>query len=178
MQAQEIAKQQGLLQSSNAALKRKNRTKSKDQVKREEELVLRKIIEEKMNIKGSCAKPSYYDILWVQLLILPYTIYKLVSFHAIWYYKFNICKLEYTDEERLYIIRKNLKLSEDEFNQLEDDDREYYLQMQLWKKDKFDQWKKEEDEKAKAKLAESSQHKRYRRWMKKGGPGSITFLDD
>lgn len=168
IKAQEIAKTEGLLQSSNPALKRKNRAKSKDQIKREEELILRKIIEERMNIMGSCSKPTIYDILWVQLVFLPYTLYKWAAFYLTWYYKFNVCKLEYGDEEKLYIIRKNLKLSEGEFNQLEEEDKEYYLSLQLWKKDKFDQWKKEEDERNKAKLAESSQHKRYRRWMKKG----------
>lgn len=160
-----------------------------------------------MNIKGSCSKPTIYDILWIQLFFLPYTLYKWLAFYLTWYYKFNICKLEYGDEEKLYIIRKNLKLSAGEFNQLEEEEKEYYLSLQLWKKDKFDQWKKEEDEKNKAKLAESSQHKRYRRWMKKGefvmvrlspverstnnilivfisyptkigGPGQITFMDD
>ena len=207
IKAQEIAKTEGLLQSSNPALKRKNRAKSKEQIKREEELILRKIIEERMNIKGSCSKPTIYDILWIQLFFLPYTLYKWLAFYLTWYYKFNICKLEYGDEEKLYIIRKNLKLSAGEFNQLEEEEKEYYLSLQLWKKDKFDQWKKEEDEKNKAKLAESSQHKRYRRWMKKGefvmvrlspverstnnilivfisyptkigGPGQITFMDD
>lgn len=168
IKAQEIAKAEGLLQSSNPALKRKNRAKSKEQIKREEELILRKIIEERMNIMGSCSKPTIYDILWVQLFFLPYTLYKWLAFYLTWYYKFSICKLEYGDEEKLYIIRKNLKLSEGEFNQLEEEDKEYYLSLQLWKKDKYEQWKREEDERNKAKLAESSQHKRYRRWMKKG----------
>lgn len=168
IKAQEIAKSEGLLQSFNPSLKRKNRSKTKDQIRREEELILRKIIEEKMNIKGSCSKPTIYDTLWIQLILLPYTLYKLIAFHLVWYYKFNVCKQEYGEEEKLYIIRKNLKLSEGEFKQLEEDDKEYYLSLQLWKKEKFDQWKKEEEERNKAKLAESSSHKRYRRWMKKG----------
>lgn len=49
-------------------------------MKQEEEDLLRKIIEEKMDIRGGYSKPAYTDVLWFQLILLPYYIYKLVFY--------------------------------------------------------------------------------------------------
>ena len=50
IKAAEIAKEEGLL-SNSSAFRKKNRFKSKEEIKREEEQILRKIIEEKLDIK-------------------------------------------------------------------------------------------------------------------------------
>ncbi|RWS31756.1 DnaJ domain containing protein 5-like protein [Leptotrombidium deliense] len=177
LKAQEIAKEDGLL-NNNSATKRRNRFKTREEIKLEEENILRKIIEEKMDIKGAYSKPTVYDILWVQLVCLPYTIAQFVYFYIRWFYKFVIMKEEYGEEEKMYIIRRNMKLSSSQWSQLSDEEKEEYLELQLWKKEAFDVWKQERDDEQKAKLAESASYKRYRRWMRKGGPGAITFLDD
>ena len=39
----------------------------------------------------------------------------------------------------------------------------------------FQTWKAKKDEEAKLKMAESARYKAYRRYMKKGGPGQMTF---
>ena len=36
-------------------------------------------------------------------------------------------------------------------------------------------WKAKQEEEAKVKMAESARYKAYRRYMKKGGPGQMTF---
>ena len=38
--------------------------------------VIRGIIADKMDIKGGYAKPHWTDVLWVQLVILPLTVYR------------------------------------------------------------------------------------------------------
>lgn len=75
-------------------------------------------------------------------------------------------------------MRKFMGLSESQWSQKDDFEIEEYMREELWIKENFDPWKKEKDDEMRAKLAENPSYKRYRRYMKKGGPGQITFLDD
>ncbi|RWS17723.1 dnaJ subfamily C member 25 homolog-like protein [Dinothrombium tinctorium] len=136
------------------------------------------IIEEKMDIKGAYSKPSIHDILWVQLICLPYTTAMYIYFYIRWFYKFGILKEEYGEEEKMYIIRRNMKLSSNQWAALPDEEKQEYLDLNLWEKSVFEQWKQKKDDETKAKLAESASYKRYRRWMRKGGPGTISFIED
>ncbi len=74
------------------------------------------IVEEKMDIRGGYAKPTIKDILWIQLMLLPWTMCKWAYFYGRWCWKFGIFREEYGDEEKLYIIRKNLGLSQGQFD--------------------------------------------------------------
>jgi DnaJ family protein C protein 25 len=49
---------------------------------------------------------------------------------------------------------------------------------QIWIKENFLEWKAEKEEEQKKKLSESGRYKAYRRYMKSGGPGQITFDGD
>jgi len=177
LKAQEIAKTEGLL-GNTAANKKKNKFKTKDEIREEEERILRNIIEEKMDIRGGYSKPSYRDILWVQLVFLPYTIGLYIFWYLKWIWRFDINKEPFGDEEKLYIIRKNMKLSQLQWDALSEDEIHDFLDEELWIKDKFDVWKRKKDDETKAQLAESASYKRYRRYMRKGGPGQMTFLED
>jgi DnaJ homolog subfamily C member 25 len=150
---------------------------SKQEQREETEKVLLKVIEEKMDIQGAYAKPEIRDILWVQLLISPYTIFKYATWYSNWVWNFNVLKKEYGDEEKLYLIRKYLKMGQHQFNAIDDYTINDYLDMELWVKENFDEWKAIEEEEQKKKLAESSTYKSYRRYMKKNGPGRLTFED-
>lgn len=177
LKAQEIAKTEGLVGNSIANRKR-NRFKSKDEIRLEEENVLRKIIEEKMDIKGGYSKPDYKNVLWLQLAFLPYTIGLYLFWYFRWIYKFNVNKEEFGDEEKHYIIRKYMKLSQPQWDALTEEEVHEFMESELWIKDNFDVWKRQKDDETKAQLAESASYKRYRRYMKKGGPGQMTFLED
>jgi len=78
--------------------------------------VIRSIVEEKMDIQGGYAKPKVWDVLLIQLVILPYTIYLWTLFYSRWLWKFGIRREEYGEDEKLYVIRRNMKLSEGQFN--------------------------------------------------------------
>lgn len=69
-------------------------------------------------------------------------------------------------------------LSELQWAQIDDYEIEGFMREELWHKENFIPWKQKKDDEMKAKLAENPQYKRYRRYLKKGGPGQITFLDD
>ncbi|CAG2109153.1 unnamed protein product [Medioppia subpectinata] len=177
LKAQDIAKTDGLL-GNTAANRKKNRFRSKDDIRIEEENVLRKIIEEKMDIKGGYSKPSYRHVLWVQLAFLPHTIVMYLIWYFRWIWKYNVNKEEFGDEEKKYIIRKSMSLSQLQWEALTEEEIDEYMEDELWIKEKFDVWKRNRDDEQKAQLAESSSYKRYRRYLRKGGPGQMTFLED
>lgn len=58
----------------------------------------------------------YRDILWVQLVLLPYWTFQYISWYVRWVWKFGILREEYGDEEKLYIIRKNMGMSGGQFD--------------------------------------------------------------
>ncbi|XP_018425455.1 PREDICTED: dnaJ homolog subfamily C member 25 [Nanorana parkeri] len=175
IQATEIAKQQGLL--NRAKEKGKNR-RSKEEIKEEDEEIIRDIIKNKIDIKGGYQKPQIYDILLVQIVLFPYYLFKYINWYVHWVYTFNIKRVEYGEEEKLYLIRRNMKMSQSQFDTLEDDRKKLFLEEQLWKREIYEIYKKEQEEEMKIKMASDARWKRYRRWMKNEGPGRLTFADD
>lgn len=156
--------------------KGRNRMPKSDQ-KEELEKIIRKIIEDKMDVKGGYAKPSFSDLIWVQLIILPYTILKYIVWYVKWTWKFVINKQPYGEEEKLYIIRRFMNMGQHQFAALEDKQINEYLDLELWKRENFLEWKQEQDEEMKKSLAENARYKSYRRYMKKHGPSRLTFED-
>lgn len=173
IQATEIAKSDGMLKRD----KKLDKGKSKEQIKGEEEKVIRSIVEEKMDIQGGYAKPKVWDVLLIQLVILPYTIYLWTLFYSRWLWKFGIRREEYGEDEKLYVIRRNMKLSEGQFNALTEEEREDFLEQELWIRENFDEWKIEKEEEMRIKMAQSGRYKQYRRYMKNHGPDRMTFDD-
>lgn len=178
--AQEIAKQRKLLpipdkQSGRDATtgSKRNRHKSKDEIKEQEEIIIRQIIEENLDIRGGFAKPDVKKIFWLQL---PVFLFNYCYWYVRWVYLFDLKGEDYGEDEKIYLISKYLGVSEEQLCVNEDIDS--LLRQELWIKEKFTAWKKRKDQEAREKLAEKPSYKRYRRYLKKGGPGQITFLDD
>jgi len=130
-----------------------------------------------MDVKGGYAKPTLWDVLWVQLIICPYTILSFIVWHAQWFWRYTVMKQPYGREQKLHLIRRHLGMGQHQFEAQEDKLIEEYLHLELWKRDNFDAWKAEQDEEMKKKLAENPRYKAYRRYMKNHGPGRITFED-
>ncbi|KAG1659182.1 DnaJ subfamily C member 25 [Nymphon striatum] len=171
-QALAIAKQEGLLNKN-----KKRSRKTKEELKEEEETTIKKVLADKMDIKGGYSKPLITDVLWVQLVLLPYTLGKYFHWYIKWIYRFNICKEEYGEVEKDYLIKKYMGCSSSQWAAIEDDEKEDYFYHELWIKDNFLEWKKNKDEEMQAKLAESAKYKSYRRYLRNHGPGAITFED-
>lgn len=170
--ALDIAKQENMLPNN-----KKVKGKSKNEQKEEMDQIIRKIIEDKMDIKGAYAKPKLWDILWVQLVVFPYTVVKYIFWYAMWIWNHNVMKKPFSEEEKLYLIRKNLRMGHDQFESIEDEKKQEYLDLELWIKENFEEWHKEEEENMKKQMAESSRYKQYRRYLKNHGVGRMTFDD-
>lgn len=171
--ALEIAK----AEAKESQAKNKSARKSKAEMKEEQDRVIRRVIEENMDIKGGYAKPEIKDILWIQLIILPYTIAYYIYWYLRWLWKFTILKQPYGTEEKLHLIRKYMKLGQYQFNALDEDEKQEYLDEELWIKENFLAWKEIKDEETKKALAENNKYKQYRRYMKSHGVGRMTFDD-
>ena len=70
-----------------------------------------------------------------------------------------------------------MKLSEGQFNTLSEEEKENYLEQELWIRENFDEWKREQEEEMRIKMAQSGRYKQYRRYMKNHGPDRMTFDD-
>ncbi|XP_014663834.1 PREDICTED: dnaJ homolog subfamily C member 25 homolog [Priapulus caudatus] len=172
IRASEIAKEEGLFDQL-----KKQKRRPKEEVKQEEEAIIKRVVEGNMDIKGGYARPSIYDVLWMKIILLPYAIGKYIIWWLNWVWRFTVKQEPYDIDAKIYLIRKNLKLSETQFEAIPEREREEYLRRQLWEKEKFKAWQKEKGEEMRIKLASSARYKSYRRWMKNQGPGGITFDD-
>uniref|UniRef100_T1J1X2 J domain-containing protein n=1 Tax=Strigamia maritima TaxID=126957 RepID=T1J1X2_STRMM len=174
LRALDIAKQEGLI---NGNIKVKKGRKTKEELREEEDGIIRTVLEENMDIRGGYAKPNVTDVLWIQLVLLPYTIVMFAWFHINWIYRFDIKGEEYGTDEKLYLIKKYLKCSQTHWQSIENSEKNKYIKLELWIKEKFDDWKLKEEEAMRMKLAENPKYRSYRRYMKSRGPGQITFED-
>ncbi len=137
IQATEQAKQQGLLNRTKE--KGKNR-RSKEEIREEEEQIIRDIIKNKIDIKGGYQKPNVSDILLCKIILFPYHLCTYVAWNFSWFYRFKIRGEEYGDEERLYIIRRYMKMSQSQFDSLDNSLIETFLKKQLWIKGNYEVW--------------------------------------
>jgi len=174
-QAMQIIHQEGLLEHNKKSSKNK---KSKEDRKKEEERVLREVVEDSIDIRGGYSKPTYRDILWVQLSCLPYQTFNYTKWYACWVLKFNIRKEEYGEEEKEYLTYSGLNMTEQYWAALDEYTREDIMHKELWVPEKLKAYKEAQEEEMRVKMAESGRHKMWRRYMKKGGPGQMTFAED
>ena len=101
-----------------------------------------------------------------------------LKWHIRWFFKFHLNNHELGEEEKIYLICRYLKIRREQFESLPEKEQNRIWNRKLWIKENFLQWKAEEEEEQKKKLSESGRYKAYRRFMKSGGPGHITFDPD
>merc|ERR1711936_1167338 len=107
--------------------------------------VIRDIGAENMDIQGGYSKPSIYNILWVQLFTWPYKQLCNLKWHVEYIVNHAVLKKPLEREQKLYRIRKNLKMTENQFNYLEQSQINEYMDLKLWEKSSFEEYKKEKE---------------------------------
>jgi len=170
--AMQRAREEGLLNNL------KKGKKTKEELKEEEESILREVVENSLDIRGGYSKPKITDILWLRILLLPYTVLCYIAWLLRWHWKFTIKGEEYGDEEKAYIMRKKMGLSSTQWDAIEPVEKNVFYSRQLWIEPNFREFKREQEEEMRIKLAQNNKYKAYRRYMKKGGPGQMTFIED
>ena len=66
--------------------------------------------------RGGYRKPKITDVLWIQLILSPYYLLSYIYWYMHWIWHFTIMRNEYGDEQKEYIIRKNMKLSQGQWD--------------------------------------------------------------
>jgi len=145
IQAQEIARQEGLIGGESS---KKNRGK-KAMSKQEEEAILKQIVEEKLDIKGGYKKPSIKRVLWLQLILIPYYLFLKLKWQIRWFIKFNLKNDELGDDEKIYLICRYLKINREQYESFPEKEQYQIWNRQIWIKENFLQWKKEKEEEQK-----------------------------
>ena len=113
---------------------------TKDQIKKQEELIIKQIIEELMDQNGGYTRPELNQILWIQIIRLPRTIYEWLMFNIDWVWRFYIQRLEYSELEQEYIVRKRLKMTERQWSSLDERAKNIYMVRKLWENEAWQQW--------------------------------------
>lgn len=170
--AMQRAREEGLL----THLKKGKR--SKEELREEEESILRGVVENSLDIRGGYSKPRIADVLWIRIVLLPYTILCYIAWLLRWHWKFTIKREEYGDEEKAYLIRRKMGLTSIQWDAMEAAQKDALFSRQLWIEANFQEFKEEQEEEMRVKLAQNNKFKAYRRYMKKGGPGQMTFIED
>lgn len=170
----DIARERGLIETDPKTGKIKKKQKSGV----DPEVIICKIIEENISISGGYKKQSIYDTLAWQIITLPLILYRYLHWWFVWIWRYWIRKQEYDEEAKFYLIRKYMKMSEDQFHALDDKTISNYMADELWKKEEFQKWKAVKEVEEKEKLASSGRYRQYRRQMKKAAGSTISFLDE
>ena len=77
---------------------------TKEQIKKQEEIVIKEVIEELMDQNGGYTRPELNQILWIQIIRLPRTIYELLIFNIDWVWRFYIQRQEYSEMEQEKVV--------------------------------------------------------------------------
>ena len=166
-QALVIAKERGLLITDKKGV-------SKEMIKKKEESVIKEVIEELMDQNGGYQRPELNQILWIQIIRLPRTLYEFLCFNVDWVWRFWILRHEFSDCEREYIIRRRLGMTERQWSSLEARSKQVYMERRLWESEAWQEWEEERQEEERLRQAMSGRSKQERRWEKKGG-SRMTF---
>eukprot|EP00892_Ulva_mutabilis_P002284 jgi/Ulvmu1/12056/UM083_0069.1 len=89
-------------------------------------------LESQIQVHGSYRKPEFKELAIVQFWFLPFYFCKSVSWYARWFYKYNVKKEEYTEEDKAFIVRGILNISERTWDNMEDRTRDKIWARELW----------------------------------------------
>ncbi len=84
--------------------------------------------------------PHWKNLAIVQLVNLPGKVWKVVFWNLSWVWRYKIRKLEYTVEDKEFLIRQNLSMSELEYERLGEAAQGDLIKDELWIKEKADEY--------------------------------------
>ena len=146
----------------------KDKGVSKEEAKRREEAAIKEVISDLMDQNGGYPRPEVTQVLWLQIIRLPLTLYSGLTFWLHWVWRFYILREEYGDQERQFIVRRRLGMTERQWRSLQEDQRAAYLQRRLWETAAWQVWEEERLEEERLRHAMSGRSKQERRWEKRG----------
>jgi hypothetical protein len=80
-------------------------------------------------------EPHWKNLVVVRLAMLPVQLYNYLKWIAHWQYSYKICKKEYTEEDKQYLIMKNLQITDREWERMSESAQEKLFAQKLWDPD-------------------------------------------
>ena len=137
-------------------------------MKRREEEAIKAVICDLLDQNGGYPRPSVREVLWPQLLLLPLTLLTALAFWSSWVWRFYVRREEFGQEEREFIVRRRLAMTERQWESLQEEERTGYLARRLWEAEAWRLWEEERLEQERLRQASSGRSKQERRWEKRG----------
>ncbi|KAI9197686.1 hypothetical protein LWI28_002604 [Acer negundo] len=114
-----------------------NKKKSNKQINKKPDEDLSKELD--LQIKGA-EKPSIWELIGVRLILLPYTIGKLLLWHGRWYWRYNVKKAPYAWEDAAYLTQRSLGAPLDSWMNIDESTKEDLVQRRLWEKSNLESY--------------------------------------
>lgn len=153
-----------LCEAEIAAMKQKPNKAEKEVLK---EQIENRVMDTEVECGGQAfAKPALKSLIGVKAVMSPVTISMSIYANARWFWRFSVCKEEYGEEEKIYLTRKALGISEGNWQGVDEANRQDYVSRQLWVKKNLLAFYAEQQEEMMQKRAQSGAYKRAKRWMR------------
>ncbi|URD83894.1 DnaJ domain [Musa troglodytarum] len=92
-----------------------------------------------LHIQGA-EKPSLWNLIGVQFVLLPYTLGKLLIWQSCWFWRYQIKKLPYSWDDACYLTRSCLKITSDAWRNIDESTKSNLVQKRLWVKRNMDSY--------------------------------------
>lgn len=92
-----------------------------------------------MDIVG-LEKPDWRNLIIFKMLRLPRKLSSYVMWNVKWFVQYKIRKVDYSEEDKFYLIKKNMSTSDEEWAATSDKDKKTFLEEDLWDKEKCDDY--------------------------------------
>jgi len=193
-QALQIGKEKGLLQ---AELEADRQAASEERIRDQSELRRRqREAEERVILRVITETPSEVDqglttlllpaklqnTLFYQLCVFPMWLWRTAVVYTRYYaLSYGVgCRsfLELTDNDKHDLIRRRLGLSGLVWAEMNQDAKDEYLSLELWRAESFSEWQADREAEVKRKLAQSGRYKQAKRWEKSHAGERMSFEPD
>lgn len=85
-------------------------------------------------------EPNWRNLIVFKLVSVPRTFAKYILWNIKWVVVYKILKRDYSKEDKLYLIKKNMAKSDSEWKAVSDKDKESFIEQELWDKEKCDEY--------------------------------------
>lgn len=85
-------------------------------------------------------KPDWRNLIIFSMFRLPRKLANYLMWNVKWFVQYKIRKVDYSEEDKLYLIRKNMSISDEEWPVVSQKDKKTYLEEELWDKEKCDDY--------------------------------------
>lgn len=85
-------------------------------------------------------EPDWRNLIVFKVISLPGYLAKLAAWKLNWIVQYKIRKLEYSEADKIYLIQKNMKITEEAWNGLSEKEQEEYKREELWNEENCEEY--------------------------------------